>query len=72
VVRQVVTDSSCGVTQLVERLANNEKVAKHWYRFRCSTLDLKKALNAIMDPSSLPVVVAQPDKRRQTKRAEAV
>jgi len=54
--------SSIGRAPVIERLQNlvstPDVIACH--------VSLRKTLNAILGPSSLPVVVAQPDKRLQT------
>jgi len=67
VVKQVVTDGSVGAAQLVERRASNRKVANFDSTPDAATrrVSLRKTRTAIMGPSSLPVVMAQPDKRLQ-------
>jgi len=63
-IRQVVTDRSGDAAQLVERRDSNRKVAKPLWILGSTPdavarrVSLRKTPNAILGPSSQPVVVA--------------
>jgi len=62
------------VAQLVEHQASNRKVAKPWYDFQCDSASLCSwerhlMLFLTLGPSSLPIVVAQPDERHANRTA---
>jgi len=62
------------VAQLIERRDSNRKVANPWFDSRWDNASLcpwerHLMLYPILGPSSLPVVVAQPDERHANRAA---
>jgi len=65
------------VAQLVEHRASNWKIAKPWFDSRCGSASLcpwetHSILFPILGPSSLPVVVVQPDERQANRTASVL
>jgi len=60
--------------QLIECRASNRKVAKPWFDSRCDSASLcpwerHLILFPTLGPSSLPIVVTQPDERHANRTA---
>jgi len=68
VVKQVVTDRSSDAAHLVERRDSNQNLRNLGSTPDAETrrVSLKKTPNAILGPSGLPAMMAEPDKRLQT------